>query len=305
MTNRALLLVAFVALPGCFTLSGASKRVALAPTPGAPPSLRGSPGIGLATRIPLGDPQGGQQGDGIAVSSFQPELNGVFKFAERAYGSFDLNFTLGGDTRAARGDLPRNQADLSFGALIGGGYDFQLAKAGGINISAEAGFNFVSVTTTIGAVSAGVSNFLLFAGRIAAAPYFEIKDFRIFGGAVLSSDVWNEANGFASTCSSCTVMDTGRTETRAMVMVGAGARYQVHRMFAVGAEFWLPVTDASVRHPPHLMIALQVGDFDFSRSRRAADPVEKPGAPRPPPVDDFIPPPPPPLPELIPRPVPI
>src|SRR5689334_3605163 len=82
MRTCAVLLLGFLCLPACVTVTtGASRRVALAPSPGAPPQLRGSPGIGLATRIPLVDPEPGRTGNGIAVPVFQPELNGVFRFA--------------------------------------------------------------------------------------------------------------------------------------------------------------------------------------------------------------------------------
>lgn len=303
MRSCAVLLAVVGLSSGCVTLSGASRRVALAPSPGAPPELRGSPGIGLATRIPFTNPVSGGQGSGIAVPAIQPELNGVFRFAEHAYGSFDLNFSLGGETRPARNDLPRVEADLSFGALIGGGYDFPVFPSGGIHVSGEGGFNFVSVTTTIGNTSAGISNVLLFAGRIVAAPYLELKAFRLFAGGVVGSDVWSDATGFAFTCSGCSVRDSARTEATALVMLGGGARFQPSKMVALGAEVWVPVTTAGVRQPPQVLLALQLGNFDFSRSQR---PPEPPAAVVP--AEDFVVPPPPPLPvapELMPTPVPL
>ncbi len=294
-------LVFFLALCSCVTVSGASRRVALAPSPGAPPQLRGSPGIGLVTRIPFANPSGGNKGDGIAVPVIQPELNGVFKFNEHAYGSFDATFALGGDTHPARPDLPRVQADLSFSSLIGAGYDFTFGM-GGLSVSGEGGFDYVSVTTTISGTSLGVSNVLLFAGRLAVAPYLEARGFRIFGGGVVGTDVWSEADGFAAGCPACgTVTDSGRTESRALFMLGGGMRYQAVPQFAVGFEVWVPLSTAGVRQPPQAVLALQVGDFDFSLSRRPPPP-----APPQPGDDDYVPPPPsPPTPEMIPLPVPL
>jgi hypothetical protein len=291
MSTRAALVLALLTLPACTSLSGASKRVALTPNPGAPPQLRGSPGLGLATRIPMGAPSGGGKGDGIAIPIIQPEVNGVFRFAERAYGSFDLNFTIGGDTHVARPDLPRAQSELTFGALLGGGYDFPLSQRTGVNVSAEGGFNYVAVNTSIGGTFVGLSNYLLLAGRVAAAPYVELKIFRIFGGAVISTDVYNEANGFATTCGGCGVVDTGRTETAALLMIGGGARVQPSKDISFGAEVWVPLTQAGVRHPPQLLFALQVGNLDFSPSQREAEapaPVEQELAP-PPPPPQFVP----------------
>ena len=294
-----MLFLAVLNLAGCTAVSGNSRRVALIPTPGAPPQLRGSPGIGLAARIPVGPPHGGQ-GDGVAVASFQPEVNGVFKFAEHAYGSFDLNITPGAGVRPARRDLPKSEADLSFGALIGFGYDFQLYRGFGMNVSAEGGFNMVTVTTSIGGRSVGGSPIWLYAGRIAVAPYLEIKDVRLFAGAVVSSDVWSQPAGFASaTCVGCGIVDSGRTETAAMLMGGVGARYQPDPMFAVSLEIWAPIGLRAAAHAPQVALAVQVGNFDFSRSKRP---------PEPPPPVELQPPPPPrrPLPkDLTPVPVPL
>ncbi|GEM_PF-3040483 len=281
--------VALVLLSGCTTLSGRSKRVALAPVPGAPPSLRGAPGVGLTARVPFGPPRGGRGGDGIATPEFQPEINGVFRFADRVYTMFDLDFGLGSQTRSARADLPQVQSDLSFSGLIGGGYDFQITKGFGIQASGELGLSIVSLTTTIMGFDAGVSNHLLFAGRLAVAPYVELGRFRLFAGAALGTDVYSDADGFGRvSCGGCGITDSGRTETSGLGMVGVGARYQPHRIFAVGFELWVPLAITGVRHPPQGAISVQVGNFDFVKTAKASVT---------PPNEDFTPLPPPPMPE--------
>lgn len=308
MTSIARGAVAFalgLLLSGCVTLSGKSKRVALAPVPGTPPSLRGAPGVGLTARVPFGPPRGGRGGDGIATPELQPEINGVFRFADRFYTMFDLNFGLGTQTRSARADLPIVSSDLSFGGLVGVGYDFQVTKGFGIQASGEFGFNIISITTTIMGFDAGVSNQMLFAGRLAVAPYVELGRFRMFAGAALGTDVYSDADGFGRvSCGGCGISDSARTETSGLGMVGVGARYQPHRIFAVGFELWVPLAITGVRHPAQAAISVALGNFDFVKSGRPATqpedefkPVPPPpmpaplGTPRPP---ELLPPPPPP-----------
>lgn len=278
------LLLLIASLTGCLSTTSAAKRVALAPSPGAPPQLRGSAGVGLAARIAVTGPTSGPTGGGVATPPLQPELNGVFKFGEHAYGSFDLLFIPGPNAHAARVDAPRVTADLSVGGLLGFGYDFQILDEGGFQAAVEGGMSSISVSTAAGGVALGDHVFQLPMGRVSLAPYFERGGLRLFLAGTLGTDVWSEPDAVATTCTGCGgFSDTGRTEVRPVGMAGGGVRYRPNPMFSVGAEVWLPITTAGVQHGPQLTLAVQVGNFDFSRSKRAAPPLEEVVSPPPPP----------------------
>lgn len=266
--------LALVFLAGCgpnVVTTSASKRIALTPSPRASAPVRGSPGVGLAGRMVLMDPRDGSQGNGIGVPSLQPEVGAVFKFAERAYGSYALTFSPGADARRGRTDLPKVRATLAQSTELGLGYDFQLTKRAGIHASTEVGITWVPVTVEAAGSGPFERTFVLPSGRMTVAPYVELGDFRLFAGGVLGTDVWSEGDSTVSICTYCLgATDNGRTLVQPMGMVGAGTRFRPGtEWYAVSLELWVPVTTAGVRHPPQLLISVDLGDFDFSPSRRS------------------------------------
>ena len=260
--------IALTLLGGCAT-SRPTRQVALVPLPGLPASIRGSPGVGLAGRIALANPVGGQLGDAVAVPSFQPELNSVVKFAENFYGTMNIVIAPGGATRAPRNDLPVVQAAFDLGALVGVGWDLRITPPVGITFSAEIGATLIETTTNFSSGSSAVGAQLDFAARASAAPFVEFGPVRVFSAVSIGTDTFSQEQGIDTTvCGSfCSSSNTAVTDIAPILILGGGARYQALPYLSFALEAWIPVTTAGVRQPPQLVVSAQLGNFDFSRSK--------------------------------------
>jgi hypothetical protein len=291
--------LSFVVASACVTVAP-SSQVALVPLPGVPASVRGATGIGLAGRIALASPSSGTKGDAVAIPQIQPELNGLIKFGENGYGMMQLLVAPGGSTLTPRGNLPASQGAFDVGGMVGMGWDFRFGQRFGIQISGELGFQMVLVTTVT--TGSSVKPILMFAARGALSPFVDLGPVRIFAAAALGTDTFSEEKGVETVdCSAgfCSSSNTARTDLTSIVTVGGGARYLATSFLAIAVEVWAPLSTGGIRQPPQLALSFQLGNFDFSRSKReAAEKQEPPSEPLP----AYIPPPP--QPELSPPVVP-
>lgn len=257
-------------LAGCVESLAVTRRVALSPNPGTPPAIRGTSGLGLAGRTVLMGPRAGPVGGGLAVPTFQPEVNGVFRFGDRFFASVDVIAVPHWYTQTARTDVPAPGAETGYGGLLGFGYDQPIAQGFGVHGSLETGQVVVQLTTATGG-RAATRPVPLPIARAALAPYLERGPLRLYAAGSVGTDVFSDPLSVTSSISG----DLGRTDIRAVGLVGAGARYQAHPNFSAGLELWVPVSIAGVQHGPQLSFNLQVANFDFFRGPEP-DPAQAP-----------------------------
>lgn len=269
--------VVLCGLTGCVNSAVVTRRVALAPSPGAPPALRGAPGIALAARVAFAAPTEGATGSGIAVPTFQPEASTVIRLLDRLYLSADVVFVQSASTYSVRRDAPR-VGDSSAGLMLGVGYDQPLFRGFGVHGSFEAGPSVIQVSTVTTAGTSTSYGTLLPMARSALAPYFEWGDLRVYAAGSIGTDVWSDPLSMTTALGG----DNGRTQVRAVGMVGAGARFRPDPALSVAVELWLPLSNAGVQHAPQMTIALHFGNFDVKPRPREVE-SEAPAAPLPPP----------------------
>ena len=266
-------LISLTAL-GCVT-SAPSRQVALVPLAAPPPAFRGVSGLGLAAGVALGRPSTQGDGDAVATPRIQTELSNVIRISDAWSLMVDLFFAPAAGALRTRSSLPPLSGAAAFGGHTGLGYDIHAWRSGGISVAGELGFSAIAMTVLVGGFASSGS-LLMFSGRLGAAPYFTVRQWRFFAGASIGTGAWSDETGVVTTTCNlfCYSSTTARTELSSMVIIGGGTRFQPSPLISFSAEIWVPVVGEHVRQPPQFVLSIQFGDFTFPRP---SAPVEKLG----------------------------
>lgn len=276
-------LVVLALASSCTATTAVTQRVAFTTIPGTPQALSGGSGAHLGVRMLTGSPTPQEQGGGVSVASFQPELGAVVRVADRTRANVKLAITSAGVARNPVAGAPAIPDWATSGDLVVGfGHDVPLSPKVGLALGAEVGVTAILFTAQVGPL-VGSWEVLQPSIRGAFGIYGEPGPVRLFAAATLGTSTWNDATSVQTRdCAyfPCGTQDTGRLGLAAIVHAGGGLRWQARPGVALVAEGWMPVTSVATRLPFTASVSLVLGEFD-ARSNRA---------PRPPPAPTAMPP---------------
>lgn len=299
--RRAVTCVSLISLAlmssACATVTRTTvTRMALAPSPGAPPTLAGATGVGLTVRTLPAVPRSMEDKGAVAFPMMQPELSGVLKLGEHVLLSARVAGASGGMPLHQPAGLRVANGAVGVETVVGAGVQFDVAKGFGVMGGAEAGLTFAALTTNAAGSVATVAEPLP-ALRAALGAFYEVGPLRLYAMALASDLVGNDATSVRTTdCRvtlPCTVTETGSVTLVPLIGVGGGARVKMGDLFSLGVEAFTSTGEGTV-FPLSLSFTLRVGKFDLPVGcKRKPKPVEEDGLTPPPmiiPVDSTPPP---------------
>lgn len=240
-----------------------SQRVAFSTMPVAPLAVSGSPGMSLAARMLVGQPQPQASGGGVAFPALQPELGGLVQLNERTWlgGRFNLALGAFGASQPASGARVDEDA-VAFDLGVGAGHDLRVQQNWGFTFSGELGLSGTSVKSS-SQLGTSIHEDVWPMGSAALGVWGTPGAVRLFLVGSVSSTPWNDpVSTITRDCfETCTISDDGVFALTAVGMIGAGARWQVNPAFSLALELWVPFTREGTQLPPMLTLTLRAGDF--------------------------------------------
>lgn len=257
---------------GCIPpVMSTTTRMALAPSPGMPPTIDGSTGLGLTARALPVLPQTMKDKGAVAFPYIHPELSGVVKVGEHLLFSARLAGASAGLPLHHPGRGPRLAADaVGVEGVIGAAAQFKFSRYFGGNVAGEAGIMLPAVTSDDSAFGLSTRTEALPAIRFATSVFFEYGPLRIFALFVAGDFVGNDFTSVRTTncnMTPCSVSDTGTTSEMGMLGVGGGLRVRIFDMVAVGAEAFTSTGEGTV-FPLSISATVRVGKFEIPIEKR-------------------------------------